>query len=72
MRQFLSVIATLLMIFWAISAGITSSIKLDFSGNFKNLESSIKSLLEASRAETDYILWNFHLNGIKWLRVTAN
>ena len=72
MRQFLSVIATLLMIFWAISAGMTSSIKLDFSGNFKNLESSIKSLLEASRAETDYIFWNFHLNGIKWLRVTAN
>ena len=56
MRHFLSVIAIILMIFWAISAGMKSSMTLDFGGNFKNLESSIKSLLETSRAETDYFL----------------
>ena len=37
-------------------AGMKSSMTLDFGGNFKNLESSIKSLLETSRAETDYFL----------------
>ena len=56
MRQFLSIMANILMIFWAISVGMTSSMTLDFGGNFKNLEMSIKSLLEISRAETNYIL----------------
>ena len=56
MRQLFSVIAIILMIFWAISAGMTSSMTLDFGGDFKNLESSIKSLLETSSVATDYIL----------------
>ena len=56
MRKFLLAIAIILMIFWSISGGMTSSMTPDFGGNFKNLESSIKSLLETNRAETDYIL----------------
>ena len=46
MRQFLPITAIILMIFWAISAGMRSSTTLDFGVNFNSLESSIKSLLE--------------------------
>ena len=56
MRQYLSVVAIILVIFWAISASMASTMTLDFGGNFKNLESCIKSILETSKAETDDIL----------------
>ena len=50
MEQHLSVIAIVLMIFWAVTANMTSSMMLDFGGNFKNLERKFKFLLNTSRA----------------------
>ena len=49
MEQQFSVIAIVLMIFWAITASMTSSMMLDFGGNSKNLECSFKFLLNRSR-----------------------